>query len=115
MSATSERGRYFESLACQFLQQQGLQLLTQNFRCRLGEIDLIFRQGEQLIFVEVKYRQHDYFGGAAAAVTYQKQQKLTRTAHFYLQQQRSQAACRFDVIAISGDEPYTIEWIKNAF
>ncbi len=115
MTGPAETGALFESLALQYLQQQGLGLVLRNFRCRYGEIDLICRSAEHWVFVEVKYRQHSHFGGAVAAVTLQKQQKLARTASYFLQQQRSQAPCRFDVVAISGAAPYRIEWIKNAF
>lgn len=115
MTGPAETGAIFESLALQYLQQQGLSLVMRNFSCRYGEIDLICRSAEHWVFVEVKYRQHQSFGGAAAAVTLQKQQKLARTASYFLQQQRSQAPCRFDVVAISGVAPYRIEWIQNAF
>lgn len=115
MSGSTATGAMFETLALQYLQQQGLSLVSRNFSCRFGEIDLICRSAGQWVFVEVKYRQHNNFGGAAAAVTGQKQQKLIRTASYFLQQQRSQAPCRFDVVAISGAAPYRIEWIQNAF
>lgn len=112
---SSEKGAYFETLALDYLQQQGLTLFARNVSCRFGELDLVCQQQKQWVFVEVKYRKNNSFGGAAAAVTLQKQQKLRQTAAWFLQQQRSQAACRFDVVAISGDSPYQIEWIKNAF
>ncbi len=115
MNDTKLSGRFFETLALQHLQQQGLQLVMQNFSCRYGEIDLICRSAQQLVFVEVKYRQSNSFGGAAAAVTLAKQQKLAKTASLFMQQHRSQAPCRFDVVAISGEAPYRIEWIQNAF
>jgi putative endonuclease len=115
MSDTGHTGAVFETLALQYLQQQGLSLVSRNFSCRYGEIDLICRKNQMLVFVEVKYRQSNGFGGAAAAVTLKKQQKLAKTASCFLQQQRSQAPCRFDVVAITGEAPYRIEWIQNAF
>lgn len=114
-NSSSDKGAYFETVALVYLQQQGLTLFARNVSCRFGELDLICQQQKQWVFVEVKYRQHNFFGGAAAAVTPQKQQKLRQTAAWFLQQQHSQAGCRFDVVAISGDSPYQIEWIKNAF
>lgn len=108
-------GYFFESLALDYLQQQGLQLVARNVSSRFGELDLVCKQGQQWVFVEVKYRRSMAFGGAAAAVTVAKQQKLRQTAAWYLQQQRSQAPCRFDVIAIVGDAPYQLDWIRNAF
>lgn len=111
----NNRGQQFELLALQYLQQQGLTLVQQNFQCKAGEIDLIMRDAAQLVFVEVKYRASSAFGGAAAAVTAAKQQKLIRAARWYLQQQgQSAAACRFDVVAIDGQQPYQYNWIRNA-
>ena len=81
-------GQYYEQQALVFLQQQGLQLVQQNFSCRFGEIDLVMREQQTLVFVEVKFRRSRHFGGAAAAVTVSKQQKLSRTALYYLQQDR---------------------------
>lgn len=108
-------GQYFELLALAYLQQQGLRLVQQNFLCKVGEIDLIMQHDKQLVFVEVKYRASNAFGGAAAAVTVAKQKKLIRTAKWYLQQHNlSNMACRFDVIAIEGLEPYQYQWIRNA-
>lgn len=115
MSDTSQTGVFFETLALHYLQQQGLRLVSRNFSCRFGEIDLICQHDQILVFVEVKYRQHRGFGGAAAAVTLKKQQKITKTASCFIQQQRSQSPCRFDVVAITGDAPYQIEWIRQAF
>lgn len=106
-------GQYYEQQALVFLQQQGLQLVQQNFSCRFGEIDLVMREQQTLVFVEVKFRRSRHFGGAAAAVTVSKQQKLSRTALYYLQQ-TGQQHCRFDVVAIT-EQPADICWIKNTF
>ncbi|GAA4900625.1 YraN family protein [Ferrimonas pelagia] len=107
------RGLEAEQHACDYLQAQGLRLLERNVQCRFGEIDLIMRHGEQLVFVEVKYRQSRGFGGAAQAVTAAKQHKLRATALWYLQQQGwGERPCRFDVLAIDGSE---LNWIQNAF
>lgn len=108
-------GQQFEKLALAYLQKQGMRLIQQNFLCKLGEIDLIMQHDDCLVFVEVKYRVSNAFGGAAAAVTASKQKKLIRTAKWYLQQHKlNDAACRFDVIAIEGHEPYQYQWIRNA-
>ncbi|MBY6187811.1 YraN family protein [Marinobacter hydrocarbonoclasticus] len=108
-----QRGKDAEQQACRFLQAQGLSPVAQNVQCRFGELDLIMRQGDTLVFVEVKYRRHGGFGGAASAVTPHKQHKLRLTANWYLQQQgMSDCPCRFDVLAIDGD---TTNWIQNAF
>lgn len=108
-----QRGLQAEQQARSYLEQQGLKLLEQNLQCRFGEIDLIMRHNNFLVFVEVKYRQQHRFGGAVAAVTSSKQNKLRLTAQWYLQQQGwLDRPCRFDVIAIEGDQ---INWIENAF
>ncbi|MBU2277429.1 MAG: YraN family protein [Gammaproteobacteria bacterium] len=115
MTKAGDSGYFFESLALEYLQEQGLKLHSRNVSCRFGELDLICQLAGQWVFVEVKYRRSNAYGGAAAAVTRDKQQKLRQTAAWFLQQQRSQAGCRFDVVAISGELPYQINWIINAF
>ena len=111
-----EQGLKAEEFAYQYLLQQGLCLVTRNFHSRFGEIDLIFMQDSLLIFVEVRQRKSAAFGGALASVTYKKQQKLLRTAEFFLQKQPQfkRNNCRFDVIAIDG-VPFKLHWVKNAF
>ena len=108
-------GQLYEQLAMTYLQRQGLQLVQQNYQCKAGEIDLVMRDSTTLVFVEVKYRASTAFGGAIAAVTAAKQQKLLRASRWYLQQHKlSDTACRLDVLAIEGQPPYQYQWIKNA-
>lgn len=111
-------GEIAEEKACQYLAAQGLRLITRNYSCRLGEIDLIFSDKTDLVFVEVRYRKSAYFGTAADSVNYRKQRKLIRAALHYIQRKSISATvpCRFDVIAVSprGKE-LDIEWIQNAF
>ena len=112
-----------EKLAATFLMNHGLKLVAQNYHCRFGEIDLIMTDASTLVFVEVKLRTSNRFGGAAASITAQKQQKLILTAQHYLQTQiknQSQIACRFDAILMNKidltlDDLKHIEWIRNAF
>jgi len=94
--------------------EKGLQLIQRNFSCKLGELDLIMQEGETLVFIEVRYRKSSAFGGSEASVSATKQKRLIRTAQLYLQQKHGNRPpmCRFDVIAISGDNT---NWIKNAF
>lgn len=127
-------GQESELLAEQFLQQQGLTLVTRNYRCKAGEIDLIMQDGEHLVFVEVRFRNTRRYGSASESVTYYKQQKLIRAAGFYLQShyaRRQLPPCRFDVVAIDAVSlkqaaanithcstnlrQNPIEWIPNAF
>ena len=109
-------GNQYETLAKQYLQRQGLRFLDQNFLTKFGEIDLIFQQGETIVFVEVKYRKNDAFGSAAEMVTYAKMRKLVKTAQIWLSQQKRSAYnidYRFDVVAIH-DSGRDINWIQNA-
>lgn len=112
---TRSRGNEFERHAERFLITQGLRLERRNYLCKLGEIDLVMRAGNTLVFVEVRYRRNRQFGGAAASVTQAKQQKLRRTAYHYLQSMglnEAQQPCRFDLIACEGEQ---LNWIPNAF
>lgn len=104
-----------ERLAVEFLQRNGLTLVESNFRSRHGEIDLILRDGETLVFAEVRLRSSSAFGGAAASITLAKQAKITRTAQFYLQHTRSKAPCRFDAVLLDSLDAKRVEWIRNAF
>ena len=107
------RGEDAENLAAAFLQRAGLTLVERNFRCRFGEIDVIAREGATLVFVEVRMRSSERFGGAAASITAAKRTKLLRTARFYLAGVARAPACRFDALLINGNND-SIEWVKNA-
>ncbi|MCE0722063.1 YraN family protein [Legionella resiliens] len=112
---TYEKGRIAEEKALAYLQKQGLELITKNYNCRLGEIDLIMRDKEQLVFIEVRSRVSMQFGGGIASVTYAKRQKILRTAaHYMLQHQNHNDALRFDVVSIDGKSA-SINWVKDAF
>lgn len=115
---TQQIGQDAETIACHYLLTKGLKLVTRNFQCRLGEIDLIMQDKTHLVFVEVRYRRNQDFGTSSETITHFKQSKLLRAAHFYLQQNRltDKIPCRFDVVAITqaGAQP-VLEWIKNAF
>ena len=114
----SARGTAAEQLARAYLRKHGLRQLDANYRCRLGEIDLVMRDRDTLVFVEVRYRRTEAFGSAAETVGVAKQRRIIKAASRYLQQHPRWAndLCRFDVISISGDDGRTdIEWIKHAF
>lgn len=108
-------GARAEHLAAAYLVRQGLELLQRNYRCRFGEIDLIMREADTLVFVEVRLRSRTDYGGAAASITAAKQQKLVRAAKHYLAGRRRWPPCRFDAVLLSGTDCGSIEWIKNAF
>ncbi len=107
-------GSAAEMQAEHYLLAQGLTLVERNFRCRMGEIDLIMRDQATVVFVEVRSRTGNRFGGALASIDARKQQKLIVTAQMYLQRLRATPPCRFDVVLIQGAQaaPY---WIRNAF
>jgi len=107
-------GAEAEQLAAKYLQQQGLIMLTSNYRCKFGEIDLVMRDAKTLVFIEVRLRSNVSFGGGAASITKSKQQKLARTAEHYLQQYGN-SACRFDAVVMNKADTNNIEWIRNAF
>lgn len=108
-------GERAEARAEVFLVQHGLVKHAKNYRCKLGEIDLIMQHADTLVFIEVRLRTHQAFANAAESVTIRKQQKIIKAAQHYLQEHQltDKAICRFDVIAFSDNcEP---EWIKDAF
>lgn len=98
-----------------YLLARGLRLVERNYRGRGGEIDLIMRERETLVFIEVRYRRSGRYGSAAETVTSGKQQRLLATAARYLQRHRLDLPCRFDVVGISGAQLEAIEWIRDAF
>ncbi|MEQ1518096.1 MAG: YraN family protein [Usitatibacteraceae bacterium] len=116
---TRKTGDDGEKLAETYLTKQGLTLVERNYRCRYGEIDLIMREGETLVFVEVRLRkplrgQAD-FGGALASITGSKQAKLIATAQHYLTGLKQMPPCRFDAVLLNGLRVTDVEWLKNAF
>ena len=106
-----EIGRSGEDRALAYLQQQGLELVARNFLCKVGELDLIMRDGRHLVFVEVRERNSPRFGGAAASISPAKQRRIVRAAQFYLLRCKPLPPCRIDIVAIDGDR---INWLRNA-
>lgn len=110
------KGQLAEQKALAYLVNQGLRLLAQNYSCRLGEIDLIMREGSYLVFVEVRSRTNPHFGGGIASITYAKRQKIMATATHYLMVHGllDKNPLRFDVVSIDGKSG-TLTWLKDAF
>jgi len=110
-------GQKAEQWACDYLEKQGLTLLTKNYHCRQGEIDLIMQDNHTLVFVEVRYRKSAKFGSALESVNHKKQKKIVFTAEHYLLHSKSgYVAYRFDVIAITPDQnKMQFIWVKDAF
>ncbi|BFL47519.1 YraN family protein [Lactonifactor longoviformis] len=111
---TRKTGTQYEELAARYLAEQGYRILTKNYRCALGEIDIIARDGRYLCFVEVKYRTSVRQGGPLLAVNSSKQRRICRTASYYLTGRGlgEFVPCRFDVVGIT---PAEIFLIKDAF
>ena len=109
------QGAQAEQLAVQYLQQQGLRLIEQNYRGRFGEIDLIMQDGTTLVFIEVRLRSNAGFGGAAASIDARKQHRIVSTAQQYLADLARIPACRFDVVLMDDMEGRSIQWLENAF
>ncbi|MBF7981682.1 MULTISPECIES: YraN family protein [Rahnella] len=115
LSKTRSCGAEYEAYARRYLERAGLTFVAANVACRAGEIDLIMRDQQTWVFVEVRYRRNANFGGAAASVTRQKQQRLLRAASFWLASHNASfdtSPCRFDVLAITGSQ---LEWLPDAF
>ena len=107
-----ETGRQAEELAASFLQAKGLSIVEKNFRAKVGEIDIVAKDGEELVFVEVRARASRDFGGAAASVGGAKRRKLIRAARVWLAARGWDGACRFDVVAVDGGN---LEHLPAAF
>jgi len=114
--ATRTKGAEIEQAAEHFLKRQGLKAVSRNYTIRGGEIDLIMRHGNVLVFVEVRYRANHIHGSGAESITHHKQQRLLKTAQHYLQKHYGAAPpdCRFDVMSGSG-QPVQFEWLQNVF
>lgn len=126
METTSHNiGQLAEEACCKYLQTQGLKLLDRNYRGRSGEIDIIMQDTDGLVFIEVRFRKNNHYGGALASITPQKQKRILATAEQYLQRETKIKNGRIDVVAMSKkpqttasthpDKDYDFEWIKNAF
>jgi len=107
-------GRRAEDLAADYLAARGLKLIGRNYRCRLGEIDLILTDGPALVFVEVRLRRSAGFGGAAESITSKKRQRILAAARHYLSG-KPERPCRFDALLLDALDTERIEWIRDAF
>jgi putative endonuclease len=111
-----EIGRKGEALAQKFLKKKGYHILMQNYICKLGEMDIIAREKDTLVFVEVKTRTSMAFGPPQLAVNETKQRQLSKVAlHFLAEHHLEEAKARFDVVAILLGDPGEIELIRDAF
>ncbi len=115
---TRSSGARYEAIALDHLQEAGLELIARNYHCRYGEIDLVMRERDIVVFVEVRFRRAGRFGDGIDSVTAGKRAKLVRAASTFLAEhpRLADATCRFDVLAISDDSCAPLpDWRRNAF
>lgn len=111
---TRSAGASGEDMAARFLEARGLRVLERNFRCRLGEIDLVCEDAGTLVFVEVRLRSGKRFGSAAESITAAKRARIVRAARHYLAG-GPERRCRFDAVLLDGTGHASLEWIRDAF
>ncbi|MCK4833723.1 MAG: YraN family protein [Gammaproteobacteria bacterium] len=121
-AAHLKQGEEAEAACCKYLRSKGLKLIGKNFSCHYGEIDIIMFDKNMLVFVEVRFRKSDAFGGGLESITASKQLKLRKTAELYLQQNSKYKNARFDVVSMSKNnqtndngQSYSFDWVTNAF
>ncbi|MBC3419007.1 MULTISPECIES: YraN family protein [unclassified Pseudomonas] len=118
-ASPTSAGLAAENQALEYLRGQGLQLLTRNWRCKGGELDLVMLDADTVVFVEVRYRLHADFGGALESIDARKQKRLALAANLFLLKESRWAdhPCRFDVVALQGSHHAgrPLQWLKNAF
>ncbi|MDA8234081.1 MAG: YraN family protein [Clostridia bacterium] len=104
-----------EEAACKYLLQHGYEIVTRNYRCKLGEMDVVARDGDTLVFVEVRTRGTNSFGIAEESVDWRKQQRLRKIAQYYLvSEHKKEVDCRFDVVTVNfGGAVNITEQIKH--
>ena len=115
---SSEVGLKAEQLVSEYLQRKGLRFIEANFRRKVGEIDLIMKDKQHLVFVEVRYRAKQDYGSGLESVQWQKQRRLIKAAQLYLQCHpwAQNMPCRFDIVSASGKlDMLDINWVPNAF
>ena len=116
---TRSKGQETEDACCDYLKNKGLVFLEKNFHCRHGEIDLIMKENKTIVFIEVRYRKNNSFGGAIESITPGKQKKVKTSAEAYIQNNAISGDVRIDFVAMTEDQNdqsgFAFNWIKNAF
>jgi putative endonuclease len=108
------QGAQAEALAASFLQARGLKLITRNYRCRAGEVDLIMQDGQVTVFVEVRLRSNRAWVSAAESIDARKQRRIIIAARHYLAR-HGESQCRFDCVLLAALDAQQIEWLRDAF
>jgi putative endonuclease len=107
-----------EEIAAAHLARHGVRTVTRNYRCRLGEIDLVCDDGASLVFVEVRLRRDGRYGGAAASIDARKRARIVAAARHFLATRgaaHAERPCRFDAVLLDGLDGTRVEWIRDAF
>ena len=112
MNTAYQSGFIYELRAAQYVRAQGYKVLERRFRAADGEIDLIARDGDEIVFIEVKARPGNRLGGGAAAVDFDKMRRVHDAAAVYLSRRAPEAACRFDILEFTRAG---VRHMKNAF
>ncbi|CUS47406.1 MAG: putative endonuclease [Idiomarinaceae bacterium HL-53] len=115
--SSKEAGNCFETIACEYLEQKELKLVTRNYRVNDGEVDLIMKDGQYWVFIEVKYRQNDRMYDIREVLEPEQKKRIKRTAKLFLHQHKIsefEVRIRFDFVGITGT-PFQIEWLQDAF
>jgi putative endonuclease len=112
-SAGNAAGAQAEEMAAAFLAERGLTIVARNFRRRCGELDIVARDGETLVFVEVRLRRNASFGGAAESITAAKRARLTAAAGLYLARLNRAPPCRFDAVLMDALDSARIRWVRD--
>ena len=107
-------GSAAEGMALKHLEERGMRLVERNFRCRVGEIDLIMQDGDTLVFVEVRLRSNPAFVSAGESIGHRKQARIVAAANQYLAGKR-EVNCRFDCVLLDKLDPGSVEYIRDAF
>ena len=113
MSDSRVLGRNAEVYALRYLESNQLKLIERNYTTRYGEIDLIMQEDNTIVFVEVRKRSNQLFGGATESIGHNKKKRLIKTAYDWMQKKSYDGNCRFDVVAL--DKESSPNWIRNAF
>jgi putative endonuclease len=112
MNKGHRAGQWGEEIACEYLRNQGYEIIERNWHSRFGEVDIIAREGDTLVFVEVKVRTGPGFGGPEAALNTRKRKRITATARAYLSEVDADLPVRFDFVALIGEK---VKLYRDAF
>jgi len=106
-------GALAEGMAADFLLSKGLTLIARNYRCRGGELDIVAREGQTFVFVEVRLRTNNDFGGAGASITAAKRRRMSLAARHFMSRLGHEPVCRFDAVLMDALSADRIEWLRN--